>query len=98
MIENIVASFHDCDFSFYRSSTGDELDLIIQTGNKTIAVECKASTAPQVTKGFWNAIKDVNPDKTYVIAPITGSYPYKDGVDVCGLKEFLENNLISSAL
>lgn len=93
VIENIISSLRDCNFSFYRSSGGDELDLIIQRGNKTIAVECKASTAPQVTKGFWSAIKEVNPDKTYIIAPIIGSYPYKEGVDVCGLKDFLETDL-----
>jgi predicted AAA+ superfamily ATPase len=28
VIENIISSLHDCDFSFYRSATGDELDLI----------------------------------------------------------------------
>jgi len=42
VIENIIASLRDCYYSFYRSATGDELDLIIEKGNRTIAVECKA--------------------------------------------------------
>lgn len=90
VIENIISSLRDCKFSFYRSSTGDELDLIIERGGKVIAVECKASSAPQVTKGFWNAIETVKPDKTYIIAPVPAAYPFKNDVEVCGLSEFLK--------
>lgn len=89
VIENIVSSLRDCKFSFYRSATGDELDLLIERGNRTIAVECKASSAPQVTKGFWRAIETIKPDKTYIIAPISGFYQFKNNVEVCGLSEFL---------
>jgi predicted AAA+ superfamily ATPase len=90
VIENIISSLRDCKFSFYRSATGDELDLLIERGIRTIAVECKASSAPQVTKGFWNAIETIKPDKTYIVAPISASYPLKNGVEVCGLSNFLK--------
>jgi len=90
VVENICSMFADCRFSFYRSATGDELDLIIQKSNKTIAVECKASTAPQVAKGFWNAIAFVQPQKTFVIAPISDYYPIKENVFICGLSEAIE--------
>jgi predicted AAA+ superfamily ATPase len=89
VIENIIASLHDCKFSFYRSSTGDELDLLIERGGRTVAVECKASSAPQLTKGFWNAIEVTQPDRAYVIAPISSPYPFGKGVIVCGLSDFL---------
>ena len=89
-VENICSVFADCRFSFYRSATGDEMDLIIQKREKTIAVECKASAAPQVGKGFWNAIAFVQPQKTFVVAPISGSYPIKENVFVCGLSETIE--------
>ncbi len=89
VIENIIASLRDCKFSFYRSATGDELDLIIERGSRVVAVECKASSAPQVAKGFWNAIDIVQPDKTYIIAPVSSSYSFKNDVEVCGLAEFL---------
>ncbi len=90
VIENIVASLKDCRFSFYRSATGDELDLLIERGTRTIAVECKASSAPQVTKGFWRAIETTKPDKTYIVAPVSASYPLKSDVEVCGLSDFLK--------
>ncbi len=89
VIDNIISSLNDCKFSFYRSASGDELDLLIERAGRLIAVECKASTAPQVTRGFWNAIETIQPDKTYIIAPVSSSYPFKNGVEVCGLVDFL---------
>lgn len=89
VIENIISSLRDCDFSFYRSATGDELDLIIEQGGKTIAVECKASSAPQVTKGFWRALEIVKPDKTYIVAPVSSPYPFEKDVEICNLSYFL---------
>jgi len=96
VVENLCSVFSDCRFSFYRSATGDELDLIIQKAGKTIAVECKASVAPQLTKGFWSAIEFVKPQKTFVVCPISGSYPIKENVFVCGLNDVFE--LIKSEL
>ena len=90
VVENICSSFRNVDFSFYRSSAGDEMDLVLQYGDKTIAIECKSSTAPQVTKGFWNAIDDIKPDYTYIVAPIEGEYDIKNNVTVCGLFEVIE--------
>lgn len=93
VIENIISSLSDCHFFFYRSATGDELDLIIERGDRTIAVECKASSAPQVTKGFWRAIETVQPEKTFIVAPVSMSYPFKQDVEVCSLSDFLEKPL-----
>ncbi len=90
VIETIISSLRDCKFSFYRTATGDELDLLIEKGDRIIAVECKASSAPQVTKGFWSAIEAVQPDKAYIIAPVPTAYPFKNNVEVCGLTDFLK--------
>ena len=90
VIENICSSLRDCQFSFFRSATGDEIDLIIQRQNAMIAIECKASTAPQLTKGFWRALETVRPDKTYIVAPINGHYPIKHDIEVFGLVEVLD--------
>ena len=89
VIENICSSLRDCQFSFFRSAAGDEIDLIVQRQNTTIAIECKASTAPQLTKGFWRALETVQPDKTFIVAPVTGHYAIKNDVEVCGLMEVI---------
>jgi hypothetical protein len=90
VIENICSSLRDCQFSFFRSATGDEIDLIIQRQNAMIAIECKASMAPQLTKGFWRALETVQPDKTFIVAPINGHYPIKHDIEVFGLVEVLD--------
>ena len=91
VIENVIVNYPDWDFYFYRTATGDELDLILEKGGKRIAIECKASAAPKVTKGFWRAIDDVKPQKTFIIAPISGAYDIAAQVTVCGLEDFLSN-------
>ena len=90
VIENICSSFPDYEFSFYRSAVGSELDLIIKTPLKLIAIECKASTAPSFTKGFWKALEDIKPDKVFVVAPVTNSYMYTSVVEICSLNEVIE--------
>ena len=89
VIENVCASLRNATFSFYRTATGNEIDLIVEKGNKTIAIECKASTAPSVSEGFWRSLDDIHPDETYVVAPIEASFDMKNGVKVCGLEELL---------
>jgi len=90
VIENIISHFQEWNFTFYRTASGEELDLIMVKGTQIIAVECKASTAPSLTKGFWKAIENIRPDKTFIVAPISTSYPIKANVTVCGLLEFLK--------
>jgi len=90
VIENIIVNMPDWNYFFYKTAAGDELDLILEKGNQRIAIECKASAAPKPTKGFWRALEDIKPQKTYIIAPIADSYPIKESVMVCGLTIFLE--------
>jgi len=89
VIENIIVNKPDWNYYFYRTATGDELDLILEKGNQRIAIECKASTAPKLTKGFWRAIEVVKPQQTFVIIPTQVLYEIAPNVTVCGLSEFL---------
>lgn len=90
VVENVCASLRNAIFSFYRTATGDEIDLIVEKADKTIAIECKASTAPNVTQGFWKSLDDIHPDKAYVVAPVETSFALKNGVKVCNLIELLD--------
>ncbi len=89
VIENIIENKPDWNFYFYRTATGDELDLVLEKGNKRIAIECKISTAPKVTKGFWRAVEVVQPQQIFIIIPIPANYSIAPQVTVCGLSEFL---------
>jgi predicted AAA+ superfamily ATPase len=86
VIEQILSMVGDrMDYGFYRTSNGAEMDLVLSGRGRRIGVECKASVAPKVTRGFWNAKADLNLDETYVVAPVQEAYPIGDGVTVCSL-------------
>jgi uncharacterized protein len=54
--------------SFYRTSAGAEIDLILDLpGNKRWAVEIKRSAVPQLTRGFYTACDDIWPDKRFIV-------------------------------
>lgn len=91
VIENILVNFPDWEYYFYRTASGDELDLVLEKGNRRIAIECKAATAPKVTKGFWRSIDAIQPQKAFIIAPVSDTYALTDQVTVCGLEDFLRN-------
>jgi len=90
VIENIITCFPEWKYSFYRSATGDEIDLIMQRKRTTIAIECKASTAPKLNKGFTRAYEIVKPSLTLVIAPVSEKYPIKKDTYVCGIMDAIE--------
>jgi hypothetical protein len=86
-VEAICASLPDWRPSFYRSSGGAELDLVMERGSRRLAFECKASSAPTLTKGFHSALEDLKPERSFVVCLIEGSYPLARGVAACGLRE-----------
>jgi len=97
VIENVIVNMPDWTPFFYRTANGNEMDLVLVRGNKKIAIECKASSSPQLTKGWWDALNDINPDKTFVIAPISGSaYQINKQVTVASLMDSL--NLMKQVL
>ena len=90
VIENIVTQLPRWQTSYYRTSNGAEIDLILTKGMRTIAVEIKSSTSPKVSKNFWNSIEAVAPDQAVVIAPVEEQYPIADHVMVMPLHAFVD--------
>jgi hypothetical protein len=86
VIESVLAQMPGWRGAFYRTATGAEIDLVLEKGRRRIAIECKASGAPQPTKGFWNALDDVGAREAWIVAPIEGSYPLARGVMVASLE------------
>mgnify|MGYP000154928104 CR=1 FL=1 len=76
VIENILQSLSNkWSYGFYRTQAGAELDLVLEKGTRRIAVECKLSHTPTLSKGFWRACEDLEIEEAYVIAPVTESFP-----------------------
>lgn len=84
-IESILNTIPNWQYGFYRTSAGAELDLIIQRGGKSFGFEFKASSNPQVNRGFWNAIDDLNLEHVWIVAPVNESYPIKENVTITSL-------------
>jgi hypothetical protein len=91
VIENILDEFCGWNAGFYRTSAGAELDLILEKGKRRIGIECKASAAPQVSKGFWNALDDLQIREAYIIALVKEPYPIHKQVTVMPLPYFLKH-------
>lgn len=93
VLENIIVNMPSWDYFFYRTATGDEIDLVLKKGNQVIAIECKASDAPKVSKGFYRSLEVIKPNKTYIIAPTNDTYQLQENITVIGLANFLKQEL-----
>lgn len=89
VVEQILSSFDVPNF-FYRTAKGEEVDLVIEVNREIIAIECKASSAPQPTKGFYTALEDIGASKSFIVSPIASEpYPLAPDISVVGLKDLL---------
>ena len=89
VLESIISKTPQWRHSFYRTASGVELDLILEKGQRTIGVECKVGAAPRPTRGFWQAVADLQLTETYIVAPVEESYPIEQGIQIMSLPDFL---------
>lgn len=87
VLAQIQAQFPEAELSYYRSSHGHEIDILIKLRQKILAIECKASLSPALSASFYKAAEDAEPDHILVAAPVNQGYPMKKGVDVVSLSE-----------
>lgn len=79
---------------FYRTHKGAESDAVIVTPDgKKYCIEIKRSQSASIPKGFFEVIKDVQPERSFVISETGESYPTKDGVQMINLDNFLAETL-----
>ncbi len=89
VLETVISRTSDWQHSFYRTRSGVEIDLILKRGTRTVAIECKATTAPRPGKGFWQALKDLSIEEAFVVAPVAEAYPIERGVKVVPLIDMI---------
>jgi len=76
--------------TFYRTAAGAEIDLVVEAGTERIGFEIKFSSAPTLTKGFWQAREDLKLTAAYVVAPVRAGWPLKENVRVVTPTEIAE--------
>ncbi len=93
VIENLINSSSSKILpSFYRTSSGAEIDLVLEFPglSQKWAVEVKFGSTPKISKGFRFALRDIQPDQAFVVYSGSSRYPLSDGVEAIGLPEMLE--------
>lgn len=90
VLEQVSARFPTLELSFYRTSHGNEVDLVLSDGSRTCIVECKATQAPSLSKGNHAAIHDLQPEQTFVAIPAETGYPMQPSIQAVSLLELIE--------
>jgi len=94
VISNLIQHLPDYKASFYRSSNGAEIDLILEKGQRKIAIEVKATQSPKLSHFFYETLDLLKVDEAYVVALVDESFPLKNSVQVMNLKTLL-NHLVT---
>ena len=90
VVENILANVKpQVKTSFYRTAKGAEIDLVLEKGDSRLAVECKASSAPGVSRRFHTAVQDIDATHAFVVAPVEDLYPIAENIEVASLEKCL---------
>jgi len=87
VLTNLKSHFPGLSFYFYRTSNGAELDFIFSDGSKALAIECKASLSPAVSRGSYFAMEDSGIQKMLVVSPVEKGWQKSENTFVVSLSE-----------
>ena len=83
VMEQLINAAPQAQACFYRTSNGAEVDLVLTFRNQqTWVIEVKRSSAPTVSRGFYQAATDLGAVRKLLVAPVAQPYPLKDGIEV----------------
>jgi predicted AAA+ superfamily ATPase len=83
VIEQLIAAAPQAQISFYRTSHGAEVDLVLEfKSGETWVIEIKRSSAPTLSKGFYIAANDVKASRKLLVAAVDSAFAMRDGVEV----------------
>lgn len=91
-IENLIAAApRGTEASFYRSSAGAEIDLLLKLPSGTLwAIEIKRTTSPKVTRGFHIAAEELQTAERILVYAGDRDIPGSGGVRAMPLKGVLD--------
>ena len=89
VIENLIGvAGMDVESSFYRTSGGAGIDLVLTwPDGREWAIEVKRTLAPRLERGLRSALADIEPERGFVVYPGDERFPLGDGVEAIGLAE-----------
>lgn len=91
VIENILSVLpYGTQASFYRTSSGAEVDLVLEVGSALFALEIKSGLQAKPSRGFYSAIDDISPDRAVVVHRGDDSFSLSEDVQAMSLPATLE--------
>jgi uncharacterized protein len=89
VIESLLAAAPEgTDASFYRTSAGAEIDLLLTLpGDALWAIEIKRGSAPRLERGFHQACADLKPVKSFVVYGGAERFPLNAETEAVGLSK-----------
>jgi predicted AAA+ superfamily ATPase len=92
VIENLIGlAGDDVESSYYRTSGGAEVDLVLTwRDGREWAIEVKRTLAPRLERGLRSALADIGPERSFLVYPGDERYPLGEGVEAIGLSELTE--------
>ena len=92
VIENLIAAAPArTSPMFYRTGAGAEIDLLLEMPRHGLwAIEIKLGFTPRPGKGFFIACEDLKPARRLVVNGGDENYPLRDGVEVIGLLQLVQ--------
>jgi predicted AAA+ superfamily ATPase len=87
VVEQILSVLDDrWDYSYYRTATQVELDLVLQTPKgETWAIEIKRSATPKLSRGFYESCQDVGAVRSFVLCVGVEHQVLSRNVELIGL-------------
>ena len=88
-VENILSTLQPQGmYGFFRTRTGEEIDLVVESQGRRLGFEFKTSSTPRLTPGNRTAAKILDLDRLLVVVPQGSAYPVEaDRVWVTPLDE-----------
>jgi len=90
VIENLISVVPSRTLSsYYRTSAGAEIDLVLEFPglSEKWAIEIKGGLSAKPKKGFYNAVKDIQPDKSFVVYAGEERYQVSESVEAISVSE-----------
>ena len=91
-LEQILAERPGGNATFYRTTVGAEIDLVLEQGARRQAWEFKLGLAPKPARGFWQGLEDLEIAEATIVYPGDAAYPLKESVWVRPLAECVSAN------
>ena len=87
VLETLIGAAGGAACSYYRTSAGAEIDLVVEKGGDRIAIEVKRSSAPVPSKGFRIACTDLGAAAAALVHSGRESFPLGGGVEAVGARD-----------